>query len=168
MGSTAPRYGTKSSKIRVAAESTEPLPVLQLRDWPLRTSPVRSGILALVFITLAGMIGWGASSWPLMIFAAIVFFVVTWRVWIPISFELDVRGIQQIVLRSRWFIGWSRIARYRVDEHGVLLLNDAEAFPMSALNGLYIRGGGRQEELLRLVEFYCNRDSDESAVTVDM
>jgi hypothetical protein len=168
MSSTLPNPKPRSSQLRVTIAAGDPLPVLQLRDWPLRSSPLRCLVLAIGMIALSSMIGWVAANWAMMAFAVAVFFAVTWRVWVPVAFELDVRGIQQIVLHRRSFVSWRQIASYRVDELGVLLLNEADAFPMSALQGLYIRGGNKQAELVQLVEFYCAHHSEESAVTVDM
>jgi len=74
--------------------------------------------------------------------------------WVPVQFELDVRGVQEIVLGRRRFVSWSSVASYQVDPQGVVLLGSRFPDPLSLLRGLYIAAGDRHEELVALVQFY--------------
>ncbi len=143
----------------------EPLPVLQVTDWPLRDDAAQA-VAALLgiggFSTVIGV--WSGTPW-LTLAAASALFLATWRLWLPVHFELDVRGVQWRLFRWRHFIPWTNIADARQDPQGVLLLGRRWPWPWSAFRGLYIAGHGRRDELHAVVRFYLQRDRAPGNVT---
>lgn len=135
--------------------SAEELPSLQIINWPVRQQP-RFVCLALSFILVVavGTI-WVADSSIAGLLALIVLLLTTWRIWIPVRYELDARGVQEVVWRHRSKMPWSRVTRFELDPNGVLLLHQRDAFPLSALRGIYIHSPENHEELVSLVKFYA-------------
>ncbi len=121
------------------------------------------GSFALVLIVSLA-VGWTSRSPWLGLLAVVALLLSLWRLWLPVRFEFDARGVQQIVFQRRRFIPWSAIARYEINPRGVLLLNHSQAFPLTALRGLYVAARGDQHcELVRLIDYYapCSRQGDE-------
>ena len=131
------------------------LPALQITNWPLRQQPrfVMFAACAIVVMSLIAL--WALQNRLAGLAVCIILLLTTWRMWIPIRYQLDSRGVQTFVGNRRSQMPWSRIARYEVDPHGILLLHQQDAFPLTALRGTYIYSSSEHEDLLKLIEFYC-------------
>ena len=80
--------------------------------------------------------------------------VSVWRLILPVRFELDARGVQQICAGRRKFTPWNRFACYRFDSKGVILLHQHGSLALNALRGVYINAGNQRTQLESLLAFY--------------
>ena len=136
------------------------LPVLQITNWPLRQQKRFVFFVALTITAVAILTATAMHSRLVGALTFLALILVTWRMWIPVRFKLNSRGIHQTVWLRRARLPWSRVARYVVDPNGVLLLHQKDAFPLSALRGIYIRSHEKREELLNILETYCTAKRD--------
>lgn len=145
---------TTSTTATIAATS-ETLPVLQITNWPLRQQRPFVFVVTLAIIVVSALTGRVMHHWLFGLLTFLALIVATWRMWIPVRFKLDSRGVRQTVWLRRSRMPWSKVARYVVDPNGVLLLYREDAFPLSALRGTYIHIHEEREALLNILETYC-------------
>ena len=109
------------SASEVAAELA-PLPVIQLNYWaPLHEPRVAiCGAAIAVFVT--ALIAAKSGFW-ISLAAAVALLFALWRLWAPIRYELDARGVQRIVFGRRTYRPWSDFINYTLDPVGVRLLD---------------------------------------------
>lgn len=98
--------------------------------------------------------GHGASSvlLPLAVFTAIL--ISLWRVWIPVSFELNSVGITQQVLHVQSLMPWTEFMYYEEYSSGVLLMRDSNPSPLARLSGLFIHWDGHRSEVLSFLDYH--------------
>jgi hypothetical protein len=77
-----------------------------------------------------------------------------WRTLLPVTFEIGVSGVTQVVVGRRRRISWPAIRGYEVRGNGVVLVPDAEITPLSPLRGLYIPWLDQRDRVLAAVEYY--------------
>jgi len=135
--------------------SVKELPVLQITNWPLRQQKRFVFVVAISILAIAILVGTVLHHWSFGALTFLALTLVTWRMWTPVRFKLDSRGIHQTVWLRRYRMPWSKIARYIPDPNGVLILHQSDAYPLSALRGTYIFGNNESEDVVRLLEFYC-------------
>ena len=150
---------------RGPAPARSALPVLQIRNWPARQQPYLAGTFALAILLLGLGISWSTSHSLSGVIAIVTLFVASWRMWVPVRFELDARGIQQTLWRWRKFIPWSAIVAHQADSDGVLLTRRPHDAPGSCLDGLYIYGDNRPASLRDLVHFYTRHAEGDLDIT---
>ncbi len=127
---------------------------LRLTNFPLRDE----GWVPWAAVLLFGGVAWLASVWsesPAMgglLLAALL--LAGWRLWLPVRFDIGPTGVTQTVLGRSRTVPWTRVARFDLRSHGVLLLGDDDQSPTASVHGLYIHWGSREEELLSMLHFY--------------
>lgn len=130
---------------------------VSLLDWPLREEPLESSLV----LALAAGAGWlavwasGSAAMGVMIVGLLA--LTSWRTWLPVRYKIGAGGVVQSVLWSVRRIEWLEIGRYELQENGVIFFRDAEAAPLAALNGVYVRWGNQREKVLAVLEFYLPR-----------
>ncbi len=140
--------------IAAATPAANPLPAMQITNWPLRDDSAKCLIAAAAIVGIGFAVAM-ATTPPWGVCASALCVVSLWRVWVPVRFELDARGIQQILPFSRSFRPWTSVVAFRKTPAGVLLLNDDDAMPLSAMCGLFIAATPSQlDELIGLIECY--------------
>jgi hypothetical protein len=144
----------------------EPLPVLQLRNWTLVDHPSAGALLILLVIFSVAATMWFSGSVALSASCLVALVLALWRMWLPVRFELDSRGVQQILWGRRHFFPWSCIDHFQVDRRGVLLVPRREASRVPLASTLYIGGGGHQAELCHLVSFYAGTSGRHESTVV--
>lgn len=135
-------------RIRVVPEE------VTLVVWPVRQEPIGS----LLALTIAGGVSWlvtYSTGRPWLGWAAAGVLAITlWRTLLPVTFEIGVSGVTQIIFGRRRRISWPAIRGYEVRGNGVLLVPDAEITPLSPLRGLYIPWLDQRDRVLAAVEYY--------------
>ena len=144
-----------------SAENTvirsQPVPEpVHIVNWPLRDDGLWSLLLIAALVGIAGLCGSVSSSLSLGLLSFLMLALSAWRLWIPVTFALSSRGVNETILGRQRRISWPQIARYRVYSGGILLLTDTHETPLEPLRGLYIRWSGRRDELLELVQFFLD------------
>ncbi len=134
----------------------EPPPLVRWWSCPIRDS-ILGACLVPVGLAAAGMGVYAATGRVhLAIFAVLVLVLSLWRFFVPVSFELNVDGVNQWVFRRHRRISWDEIHRYEVCSKGVLLLPHTDYCPMDAFRGLYLPWRNRREEVMAQVHYYLD------------
>lgn len=145
---SASRDAEIAQRIRVAPEE------VTLVVWPVRQEPIGS----LVALTIAGGVSWLVAYSTGLVWlgwaAAGMLAITLWRTLLPVTFEIGVSGVTQIIFGRRRRISWPAIRGYEVRGNGVLLVPDAEITPLSPLRGLYIPWLDQRDRVLAAVEYY--------------
>jgi len=130
------------------------LEVLRLNNWPLRYEWRMTSCLVGLSLVVFCVVATGASSvlLPLAVFTAIL--ISLWRVWIPVSFELNSVGITQQVLRVQSFMPWTEFTYYEEYSSGVLLMRDSNPSPLARLSGSFIHWDGHRSEVLSFLDHH--------------
>jgi hypothetical protein len=138
------------ARIRVAPEN------VTIESWPLRERPLENWS----FLALAGgagaLVGWTSGSETLGWIAAFVLILTLWRVWIPVTWEFNARGMLERKFGRKRRIAWSAIRRCEVYRRGVLLLPDAVVNSLAPLRGVYVPWGDQRPALLASLEYYLH------------
>lgn len=150
-----------ASSIRSTNEAVlRPRPIpdeVLLVDWPLRDEPMGSS-LALALAAGAGWLAvWATGSAVMGVVIVVLLGATLWRTWLPVRYKIGAGGVVQSVLGWERRIAWLEIGRYELQADGVIFFRDAEAAPLAALNGVYVRWGNQREKVLAVLEFYLPR-----------
>jgi hypothetical protein len=122
------------------------------RSWPLASGGVQVWLLfGMVFVTFM-TIAYAAGNFALAAAGALCVAISAWRLFVPVTFELDAMGITQHILGKTSRIPWTSIDRAEIGLEGVFLA--AEGQPLAALRGLYVPWEGQREAVLAQVEYY--------------
>ena len=156
------------SQTAVSDPPHELLPVLQLTSWVPANEPLPVMIGGAASLAFLWFVQRTAGQTWITVLAAVALAAALWRMWLPIDFELDARGIQQIVLGRRRFWPWSHFARYEVDPQGVALIRDPRAYPLARAKGLYISAAREHVELVQLVDLYLGARTERPASVVNV
>lgn len=108
-------------------------PPLYWQSWPLRDEPVERALWVAVLIIAAIATSAATGSVAATVFAVTVVLAATVRVWLPVHFRLDSRGLTETHLGRSRLITWRMIGRYRICRRGLLLYTTRHP---SALDGL--------------------------------
>jgi hypothetical protein len=130
---------------------------LRVVSWPLRDDWRRSCGLLLVILLVTALGGTLTGSFAMAALTLTIALTASWRLWIPVTFELSSQGIRRSVLGISRRIAWTQIGRSEPLLRGVLLLADAELTPLSTLRGLYIPCTREREELLESIDYFLAR-----------
>ena len=129
-------------------------PAVRWRSWPLRDRPLR-GALVLLGLIAVGLLVHGLTGRPHLAFLAVGALVVAlWRLFVPMTIEMNDQGVDRWILGRKRHIPWQAIRRHRVGPDGVLLLPDDDPSPLAALRGLYLPWGRHREEVLAHLRHY--------------
>lgn len=145
---------------------TELLPVMQLNTWVPASEPLHMLVGGSAVLAFLWFVQRTTDNVWITIVTTCCLAVAQWRLWLPIGFELDARGVQQIVMGRRKFWPWAEFARYEVDPQGVALIRDPRDYPLARAKGVYISTARRHMELVYVVDAYLSRRVDLSAPTV--
>lgn len=127
---------------------------LVVLNWPARQEPGRTAGTLALFLALAGYTWISTSSGVMGLLVLMGLLGSTWRLWIPVHFELGPRGITQRIGASRRRIPWRLIAGYQVRDRGVFLFADGRDGSLALFRALFIRNPPQPEQLHQVVERY--------------
>lgn len=119
----------------------------------LWTSLAVAGVLG---VMIAAGLGTGSLLMALVLGALAL--LATWRYWLPVRFVLGPTGVTQTILGRHYVIPWKAVGRIEIRRHGVLLLPEDDAVPISKLRSLPIPWGGQQQNLLAAIDYYSRNN----------
>jgi hypothetical protein len=129
-------------------------PAIAWRVWPIRDEGRRAWLLA-ASVPLVGLMTFIATGrWYLALVAALLTAAALWRLWVPVGYELQPKGLLQTILGRTWLIPWKDVRRCELQSEGVVLFASAQAVPWDMLRGLYVPCGPRREEMLVVLAYY--------------
>jgi hypothetical protein len=140
---------------------------VRIVNWPLRDEKPIGWLTAAGMVLVAALAAQASASW---IMGALVFLALAtsaWRLWIPVTFDFNSKGILQTALGRRRRTAWSQIAGFQSYTGGVLLLADAERSVLSPLQGVFVAWQGQRAELLRVLEYYLNAEAAPAGSTTE-
>ena len=152
-----PNYpeGMPSSTANTVIRSRQTPASVRIVNWPLRDDGVWSWLQVVVLAAIAAFCGVVSANSGLGFLSFVALALSAWRMWVPVAFTFNSRGITQIVLRRQRRISWPQVAGYTVYPGGMLL--KAADTPLAPLRGLYVRWNGHRDELLEMVSFFIDR-----------
>jgi hypothetical protein len=133
--------------------TTAPLPVMQLRTWTPVDEPLHFAFGFVCVLAFIGFLFGSAGALPAVL-AALMLTAALWRFLLPIRYELDARGVQEIVLGHRSFWRWNEFVRYEIDPQSVCLIGDARDYPLVRAASVTLFSEQRHLELVHLVATY--------------
>ncbi len=154
--------GDSTTKSRVAAfqlpddRTTEPGPTVAWTYYP--TLQQRRTALAVLGLLLAVglLVAWITGKWYLGAMATLAGVVSTWRLYVPIRYELNNQGVTQSVWRRRCTIDWRSVGRIELLDDGMRLLPAEARFgKLEELRAIFVPWGKRREEVLKCIEFHA-------------
>jgi hypothetical protein len=133
-----------------------PPPPIRWRVWPLGEHP--GALIGGIFLAAAvwGIVRWVTGQAYLGWLGVGVVFLAGWRLFVPITYELNPEGVEQTVWRFRWRIPWKAIGRYEMGGAGVWLLPTKRPRPLDTLRGVYLPWGPYPEEVLTHLRYHLN------------
>jgi hypothetical protein len=137
-----------AQRVRVAPEE------VTLFVWPLRQQPLGSLAALAAAAGMSWLVGWSLAQPWWGAAAAGGLAVALWRTWLPVTFEIGVAGVTQVILGRRRRIGWPAIRGWQVRGGGVLLVPDVRVTPLAPLRGLYLPWLNQRDKVLANVEYY--------------
>lgn len=125
-------------------------------SWPLRDGGLAVWLTAIAIAGVAGAAGLVSQNWAMgtICFAALT--LSSWRLWLPVTFELGTKGVTQSTLVLRWRIPWRSFARYEKRPQGVWLFAGAEPTPFASLRGVYVPWADDEERVLAVLDFFLS------------
>jgi hypothetical protein len=144
------------SSVKTRGSSTSRIRQVDLRlvSWPLRDTPLTTGLVLLGCIAVGVLAGWLSQSWSMGVLAAVALMVATWKLWIPIICELGPAGVTVGVLRWRRHIAWHELDRFESRERGMMFYTERDQSALSALRSLYLPWHGSREAVTEICERY--------------
>lgn len=112
------------------------------------------------------LVGWAAAvrlnhpGWGLA--ASLILLVPLWRLWLPISYELNSEGIEQRVIGRLRKIPWRRFRAWRHHRDGAYLWSSPEPV-RSLLDGYFLplhRRRRLREKALEAIEYHLGAPID--------
>ncbi|MDH3717030.1 MAG: hypothetical protein OES79_02805 [Planctomycetota bacterium] len=119
----------------------------RLRDDPA-LSWVCGGLAVLMLMLVIGTTG----KWYLGLLALGAAAVVFWRLYLPVTYELDARGLRQTVWKFGRFVPWKQVDRAELSQHGVLLLPQAGNELFARLRSIHVPCSDRLVTIQRIIE----------------
>jgi hypothetical protein len=146
---------TGSSR-RLRSQRPDPPVPIQWRSWPIREGAFRALLVFLGLVAAWVLVRWITGQTHLASLAMAALGLSLWRFFVPVTFELNAKGVDQSLLGRHRQIPWAAIGRYEVCRSGVLLLPQADRCPIDVFRGLYLPWGGRREEVLAHVRYHLD------------
>ncbi len=144
-----------SSKSDVQLSAPGPRPARQVERWTAHQPNdarrrgwlgIGSGILLLILVS--GVSG----KWYLGVLVLVAAAVVFWKHYLPVTYEVDVQGLQESVGKFGRFIAWNQVHRAEVVEDGLLFLPRAGNELFARWRSIHVPCRDRLAAVQRLIE----------------
>ena len=133
---------------------------ISVTNWPLRDSPLRSISCLVGCLLIATVCGVMSRSCQMAGISGLVAVLVFWKLWIPVTTQLEPRGVVLKVLGRRRQISWRDIDRLELDSNGVFLCTNAQSLHQNALRNVFIPWGKDRESLIAFCGRLAEREND--------
>jgi hypothetical protein len=151
--------------VRRAAVRGAPPPSI-VRSWPLVEHPGRSAIKIAGGALLAALVGASTSSALVAVLAALLLGIASWRLFVPVVYELGSLGITEQWLKRQRRIAWREIESYSIEIDGVFLWPRSRTPPWNLLTGLYLPFGREREAVLAHVAHNVGRSAPSGSSSI--
>jgi hypothetical protein len=125
---------------------------VQWRSWPLVDDRRRIWPLAALVVVVLMVVASSTGSLLATGLIAAAFAAATWRIWLPIRYEVNSRGVVQLCCGRVRHVNWSMVRRVEILPHGLRLFKYAEPGPFDAWRALYVPWGDHEAEVIAIVE----------------
>jgi hypothetical protein len=129
------------------------------RSWPLRENPARAAAVIAGLVALASAVAAIAGSVTLTILATAAMLIALWRFFLPVTFEVNEDGVQQMLFSRGYRLPWQAIRYYRPARRGVLLVPRGQRTEMAPFGSLYLPWDGHRAEVMLFVEHFLKPQS---------
>jgi hypothetical protein len=140
MSSTSTRQHVSPRSKSNSAANPDPqaqaVPPLAWRSWPIVDEWQQIWPVPAVLLVISASIGLVTGNYEFALLAMASTALVLWRLWLPITYEINSSGIDQTCFGRTVRTPWSAIRLCRVERDGVLLSPDAG--PLDCWRGLYV------------------------------
>jgi hypothetical protein len=148
--------GSESSSAK-RGEAQSPAP-FAWRSWPVVDEWRRTWLIAATVALISLVIGIATGRFDLALLALGVQAAVLWRLWLPIHYEINARGIEQRIFRRTVKTPWTAIRRHELRRDGVLIFREADARPFDAWRGVYLPWSRNQAAVIASLARIIHRD----------
>ena len=144
------------SSVKSRGSSTSRIRQVDLRlvSWPLRDTPLSTGLVLLGCIAIGLLAGWLSQSWSMGLLAVLALMIATWKLWIPVICELGPSGVTVGVLHWRRHIAWHEVDRFESRDRGMMFYTERDQSALSALRSLYLPWHGSRDAVTEICERY--------------
>ncbi|HYW81128.1 MAG TPA: hypothetical protein VE890_16215 [Thermoguttaceae bacterium] len=139
----------------VTSEKVLPAAV-RWRSWPARDNPVHTLLVGLGMLIGGMLISWGSGHWYLTLPAVLALLVSMWRFFLPITFELNDRGVDRWIFGRQRHVAWNAIRRHEICPGGVLLLPHDDRSLLASFRGLYVPWKEHHDAVLQRVKYHLD------------
>ncbi len=141
------------SDVRLAmAKGAPPAAPIRCSYHRVRDQPAW-GWASAAFLVLVFLMAYGTTGeWYLGMLALSVAGLVCWRVYLPVTCEIDAGGLRQTAWRLRRSVPWRLVDRVERKPYGLLLLPHARHPLWAQLRAIPIPAGPQLEAIQRLIE----------------
>jgi len=129
-------------------------PRMRWTVWPLIDRPWASLSLGVLTLAIGYAVYATSGKWYWTAAASLAIIVAAWRLFLPVTFEVTLRGLKQESMIQSARTPWSEIRAVRKCSGGLLLLSGNDDSPLDALRGLFLPWGPHRTELLQLTSLY--------------
>ena len=150
-----------SSSTEIPRSRIPPEPV-RITNWPIQDEGPWSWLTAGGLAAVALLAGAVSTSLLMGIAVFVALALSVWRLWVPVTFEFNSRGVTQDCWGRRRRIPWIDVAHYEVLSSGVLLSADRNRVPLAPLRSICVQWHGQRNELLNVLEFFVSEEQAES------
>jgi hypothetical protein len=137
-----------STTSHVAPVAPEPV---AWRSWPLVDDFRFVWPLAALALALIVLVGFGTASVGNALFAATVLIVASWRIWMPVRYEVNSSGFVRSCLGRARRVSWAVVPRVEVLPNGFRLLSHPEPGLFDAWTAIFVPWGKHREQVLDVV-----------------
>lgn len=122
--------------------------------WPARDATLSFGLVLTGVGTVALLAGWLSHRAAMGGVVLVLLLLALWRLWLPVTYQLDRRGIVERVLGRSRYVSWLAITAVQLQDRGMILKADRANVPLAAIDALYIPWGGKQAEMTAMVQYF--------------
>lgn len=134
-----------------AALVRSPPPAIRWRVWPLVQGGPANALVVGAITAAAAMVGLATRNPAWALVALALTSAAAWRLFVPITFEINSQGVFQEFLGRRERIGWRAIHGCQPGQAGVFL---SLGGPLPLFRGLYVPWQSHRAEVLALLDYY--------------
>ena len=139
---------------RQAAHPPLLVPSVQLTNWPLCQERTTAIVMFLIIVGVTTLVQQTTGNLLATLVFGTALMVSSWRLWLPVSYELGPAGLKQTCWRFERLIPWVGFSGYQAQPRGVLLIPRRTYGAKSLFGSLYISCPSQQRDVTTLLDHY--------------